>query len=110
MLGASERPTHAAVARRCSGRPALNGPTRVGSHHAAAAASSPGQYSPQSAEFSPKRTNAKQRRPAHRRGPQGTFATRTHTQLSQPPVHGLRVGPSRQDAGLAAPGSWPSGP
>lgn len=29
---------------------------------------------------------------------------RGHTQLSQPPVHGLRAGLSRQDAGLAAPG------
>lgn len=110
MLGPSERPTRAAVVRRCSGRPVCNGPTWVGSLHTAAAASSPGQYSPQSAEFSPQRTNTKQSRPAHRRGTQGTFAVRTHTQLSQPPVHGLRVGLSHQDAGLTAPGSWPSGP
>lgn len=91
------------MARRLSGRLAHNGPTRVGSHHTAAAAPSPGQCSPQPAEFSPKRVNTKQSRPAHWHGPQGTCATGTHTAVPVP-LHGLRAGLSRQDAGLAAPG------
>lgn len=109
MLGPSERPTRAAVARRLSGRPAHDGPTRVGSHHTAAAAPSPGQCSPQPAEFSPKRVNTKQSRPAHWHGPQGTCATGTHTAVLVPRPRA----PSRTFSPVcwpSCPWSWPSGP
>lgn len=92
-----------------SGRLAhADGPTRVGSHHTAAAAPSPGQCSPQPAEFSLKRVNTKQSRPAHWHGPQGHGATGTHTAVPVP-LHGPEQDFLARMLGLAAPWSWPSG-